>query len=99
MNPKSAGPVPLVEVRRGGRLECIHYGNIAVCDSQGNLIFSRGDAEQPAYLRSSAKPFQAMTVVQLGAADRWDIGDDEIAVMCSSHGAQSVHLEAVQSIL
>src|SRR5687767_6068951 len=98
MNTKTAGPVPLVEVRRGGRLECIHYGNIAVCDSQGNLVFSRGDTDQPAYLRSSAKPFQAMTVVQLGAAERWGLTDDELAVVCASHGAQPVHVQAVQSI-
>ncbi len=99
MNPKTAGPVSLVEVRRSGRLECVHYGSIAVCDAKGQLIFGRGDPEQPTYLRSSGKPFQATTVVKLGAAERWELAADELAVICASHGAQTIHVETVQSIL
>ncbi|HMP04378.1 MAG TPA: asparaginase [Gemmatales bacterium] len=93
------GHVPLVEVWRSGKLESIHYGSIAVCDTKGRLIFSRGDGQFPTYLRSSGKPFQAMTAVHLGAADRYQFTAAELAVMCASHGAQSLHLEAVASIL
>lgn len=96
---KPAGPVPLVEVRRSGRLECVHYGHVAVCDGKGQLVLARGDAYQPTYLRSSAKPLQATTVVQLGAALHWGLTDAEIAVICASHGAQPLHIQAVQSIL
>src|SRR5262249_18510329 len=79
--------------------ECVHYGCVAVCDIYGNLIYSRGDAELPTYLRSSAKPFQAVTVVQSGAAERWELTDAELAVCCASHGAQPLHLQVVGSIL
>lgn len=93
------GHVPLVEVWRGGKLESLHYGSLAVCDVKGQVLFSRGDAQLATYLRSSGKPFQAMTVVHLGAADRFRLSPAELAVMCASHGAQPLHLEAVGGIL
>jgi L-asparaginase II len=92
-------PVPLVEVRRGGRLECVHYGHLAVCDVKGQVVLARGNVEQPTYLRSSAKPFQAITGVQLGTAERWGLTDAELAVICASHGAQPLHVSTVESIL
>jgi L-asparaginase II len=97
MNP-SPHPEPLVEVRRGGRLECLHMGSVAVCDVAGKLIHSRGNPQQPIYLRSSAKFFQTLTVLRLGAADRWGFDAEEIALMCASHGAQPVHLRVVRSM-
>src|SRR5437899_1008997 len=91
--------VPLVEVIRAGRLECVHYGSVAVCDCEGRLLFSRGEPESPTYLRSSAKPFQAVTVVHSGAVERWQLTAEEIALCCASHGAQPFHLHVVESIL
>lgn len=91
--------VPLVEVWRSGCLESVHYGSVAVCDLKGQVLLSRGDPQQSTYLRSSAKPFQAMTVVHLGTADRFGFTPPELAVMCASHGAQPLHLDAVRSIL
>lgn len=99
MSSPEAGHVPLVEVVRGGRFECVHYGCIAVCDTHGTILDSRGDPELPTYLRSSAKPFQAVTAVQSGAADRWAFTEAELALCCASHGAQPLHLQAVNSIL
>ncbi len=98
MNEKTAAPVPLVEVWRSGRLEGLHYGSVCVCDAKGQTLYVRGDGKTPFYFRSSAKPFQAITAVRLGTADRWGFGADEIAMMCSSHGAQPVHLAAVRSM-
>jgi L-asparaginase II len=99
MSATSPGPVPLAEVWRGGRLECVHFGHIAVCDAAGQVVFSRGDPLQPTYLRSSAKPFQAVTALRLGTAERWGLTEEEIALMCASHGAQPVHLQTAESIL
>ncbi|MER3416754.1 MAG: L-asparaginase [Gemmataceae bacterium] len=92
-------PVPLVEVYRSGRLESVHYGHVAVCDTQGKVLFARGDPQQPSYWRSSAKLLQAVTVVHCGAAESLRLTDAELAVICASHGAQALHVEAVTSIL
>jgi len=48
---------PLFELRRAAIVESIHYGAIAAVDSHGKLIYSPGDPDTVAFLRSSAKPF------------------------------------------
>jgi L-asparaginase II len=99
MSEKTATPIPLVEVWRSGRLEGVHYGSVCVCDVKGQVLYVRGDAKVSFYLRSSAKPFQAIAGVKLGTVDRWGFADDEIAMMCASHGGQPVHVAAVSSML
>lgn len=89
----------LVEVWRGGRVESEHRGAIAVVDAAGNLIASLGDAQLTSYLRSSAKPFQLLPLIESGAADRFGLTDRELAVIAGSHAGEQRHLEAVQSIL
>ena len=58
--------LPLFETTRGGIVESIHYGSIAVVDANGKLISSYGDPQTVAFLRSSAKPFQALPFVERG---------------------------------
>jgi L-asparaginase II len=95
----AAGPPPLVEVRRGGQVECVHFGHVVVCDATGAILESFGNAEQATYFRSSAKPLQALAVVESGAADRFGFTSAELALICASHGAQPVHIAGVRSIL
>lgn len=90
---------PLVEEIRGGRVESIHYGAVAVVDSQGRLVAHAGDAEMVMYPRSSLKPLQLIALVESGGADHFGFDDRELAVMAASHSADAHHLEAVQSIL
>lgn len=99
MSEKTAAPVPLVEIWRSGRLEGKHFGSVCVCDAKGQVIYARGDAQQQFYYRSSAKPFQAVTAVRLGTAERWSFDGAAIAMMCASHGAQPIHLATVQAML
>lgn len=91
--------IPLVEVMRGGRVESEHRGAIAVVDAQGKLIAHAGDADLVSYLRSSAKPFQLLPLVESGAADRFGFTDTELAVIAGSHSGEPRHVAAVQSIL
>jgi L-asparaginase II len=51
---------PLFELTRGRIVESIHYGAIGVVDSHGRLLYSNGDTRTVTFLRSSAKPFQAL---------------------------------------
>ena len=89
----------LVEVTRGGRVESEHRGAIAVVDANGKLIAHAGDVELVSYLRSSAKPFQLLPLVESGAADRFGFTDAELAVIAGSHSGEPRHVAAVQSIL
>jgi L-asparaginase II len=89
----------LVEVWRGGCVESEHRGAIAVVDANGKSIAHIGDVNLTSYLRSSAKPFQLLPLVESGAADRFGFTDAELAVIAGSHSGELRHVAAVQSIL
>ena len=53
----------LVEVTRGNIVESKHHGSIAVTNSRGELLAYAGEPNFLTYIRSAAKPFQAMNVL------------------------------------
>jgi L-asparaginase II len=93
-----ANPI-LVEAKRGPNVESRHSGAIAISDMDGNLLLALGDVEHPTYPRSAVKAMQAIPLIESGAADAFGLDDDELAVACSSHSGDAVHLAAVRSLL
>lgn len=91
--------VPLAAVRRGAIVESVHRGRFVFCDPSGGVLDAAGDPDAYVYARSSAKPFQALTLVLSGAADAFGLSDEELAVACASHNAEEPHLAAVRSLL
>jgi len=94
-----AAVVPLAAVERGGRVESVHRGTVAVADRDGRLRYLAGDQTLALYLRSACKPLQALPLVEGGGVDKFGLTEAELAVICASHAAEPVHLEAVASIL
>jgi L-asparaginase II len=94
--PKAA---PLVEVWRGPIVESRHRGHVAAVDSDGRLVAHLGEPETVTYLRSSAKPFQAVPLVTSGAADRFRLTETELAIACGSHSGEDLHAETVAGML
>jgi len=90
---------PLVEVKRGSITESRHRGHIVVVDPEGNIIASLGAPENVTYLRSSAKPLQAIPLLTTGAAERFDFTDREVALACGSHNGEPIHTELAASML
>jgi L-asparaginase II/D-serine deaminase-like pyridoxal phosphate-dependent protein len=91
--------IPLVHVTRGPLVESLHSGDIAVADPTGRLIAWAGDPERLVFLRSTAKPIQALQVLRSGAADRFQFTDAEVALMCASHYGEDIHRETAAAIL
>lgn len=89
----------LVEVLRGGRVESIHRGSIAVVNSAGDSICQAGDPAFEISMRSCAKPLQAIPVIVSGAAERFKFTDQERALFCGSVSGQAFHVAAVRSVL
>lgn len=89
---------PLFEVTRGELVESVHYGSIAVVDSTGRLIASYGDPSTVAFLRSSAKPFQALPFVERGGVEYFGFTPRELSVSCASHEGSDLHVQTVQGI-
>jgi L-asparaginase II len=90
---------PLVEVRRGGITESRHRGHIVAIDPDGNIVAQLGVAETVTFLRSSAKPFQALPLLVSGAADAFGFTDREVALACASHNGEPIHTDLVASML
>jgi L-asparaginase II len=89
----------LAEVIRGGAVESIHQGVVAVVDTEGRVVAWAGDPERFAYFRSSAKPFQAIPVIESGAADAFGFTPAELALCCASHHAEPHHQREVATML
>ncbi len=89
---------PLFEVTRGTIVESVHYGSIAVVDSNGRLISSYGDPKAVAFLRSSAKPFQALPFVEGGGVEYFGFSPRELAIACASHKGSDMHVQTIQEI-
>jgi L-asparaginase II len=90
---------PLVEVTRGPIIESRHRGHVIAVDGEGRVIALLGTPETVMYLRSSAKPFQAIPLVASGAADRFGFTEKEIALACASHSGEPMHTETARSML
>jgi L-asparaginase II len=90
--------LPLFEVTRGNIVESVHYGSIAVVDSNGKLISSYGDPKMVAFLRSSAKPFQALPFVEHGGVETFGLTPRELSILCASHEGSDLHVQTVEGI-
>jgi L-asparaginase II len=68
-------------------------------DGEGRLVARLGEPETVTYLRSSAKPFQAVPLVTSGAADRFGLTEAELALACGSHSGEDLHAGVVAGLL
>jgi L-asparaginase II len=98
-NREIPAPEPLVEVRRGGITESRHRGHVIAAEPDGTIVAYLGAPETVTYLRSSAKPHQAIPLIVSGAADRFGFTEKEIALACASHSGEPIHTEVVASML
>jgi L-asparaginase II len=89
----------MIETRRGGTPECLHFGALAVADAQGRLIAHVGDAQRVCFTRSTLKPMQALPFMQAGGARRFGLSTAQLALLCASHNGEAMHVEQVQGIL
>src|ERR1051325_1226918 len=90
---------PLVEVTRGAITESRHRGHVVAVDPDGRIIAHLGAPETVTFLRSSAKPHQAIPLIKTGAADRFGFTEQEIALACASHSGEPIHTELAASML
>ena len=88
----------LVVLERGGLLEIQHRGAFAAV-RDGRVLASKGRVEDPRFLRSTAKYFQALAALDCGIATHYGLGPEELALLCASHGGEARHVAAAQSLL
>ena len=89
----------LVEVLRGNLVESRHAGAVAVLDADGGVLAALGDIDRPVFARSAIKLLQALPLVESGAADRFALTDEELALACASHGGEPGHTRTAAAML
>lgn len=88
-----------MEVVRGAVVESRHRVHVAVTDARGALRAWTGDPDLFTFVRSAAKPFQALPLLDDGVAARFALTPEELALCCGSHSGTPAHVAAAQSIL
>jgi L-asparaginase II len=89
----------LVDAWRGDHVESFHRGAFAVLDAQGRVLAAAGDIDRPVFPRSAIKLLQALPLVESGAADRFGLVAEELALACASHGGEAAHTRSAASVL
>jgi L-asparaginase II len=93
------GYVPVALVLRNGQVESVHYGAAAVAAPDGRLLAQVGSAHEATFLRSAAKPFQALPLLASPGVERFALDAADIALLCASHSALPAHTERAASLL
>ena len=86
-------------VFRGSTIESFHRGAFAVVDAHKHLVLHSGDVDAPVFPRSAIKAFQCLPLIESGAANHFNLSDEEIALCCSSHNGETEHVRVARSIL
>jgi L-asparaginase II len=84
----------IVDVIRGETVECRHRVH-AVAVRGGEIVDSAGDPQLVTFLRSSAKPIQALPLARAYE----DLPLDELAIACASHLALPEQVAAAERLL
>lgn len=87
---------PIYLLSRGGHPESQHFGSMAIVDVSGKCIASLGNPERNIFPRSSAKPFQAMPLLEAGGIQHFGLNDIDLALICASHSGTDQHVEAIR---
>lgn len=91
--------VPMVEIWRGALLDSMHPGHAVICDDTGQIVQSWGDPEALIYPRSSCKMIQALPLITSGAADKYGLSSEHLALACASHNGAAIHTTRVRAWL
>jgi len=88
-----------VETTRGAVVELESRVNAVVVDRGGRVAEAFGAIDRRLPLRSTAKPLQALALVESGAADALAVSAIELTLASASHNGEDGHVAAVEGWL
>ncbi|MEO6117186.1 MAG: asparaginase, partial [Pseudolysinimonas sp.] len=89
----------IVQTTRGSVVELESRVNAVIMDGSGTTVEAFGTIDQRLPLRSTAKPLQALALVESGAADALGVTATEFTLASASHNGEDAHVAAVESWL
>jgi len=84
---------------RGEVVETEHAVSVAVARPDGAVVAWAGDPRRVTPIRSTAKPFQALALFVSGAAERFAVSSEELALACASHQGTPRHTALAAGLL
>jgi L-asparaginase II len=90
---------PLIELTRGGTLENLHFGAVAVMNTQGQLTAQAGDPFWTTFTRSTLKALQALPFMEAGGPQHFGFSQAQVALLCASHNGEDMHVQQVDDML
>ncbi|MEL7544424.1 MAG: asparaginase, partial [Pseudomonadota bacterium] len=84
---------------RGGVVESYHRGVLAIAGPDGDILLSVGDVSRGIFPRSAIKIFQAIPLIESGAADAFCFDQRCLALACASHGGETRHAALAAEML
>src|SRR6476620_6580498 len=91
--------IPLIELTRGGTLECQHLGSVAVVNTRGQLVAHAGNPHWLSFTRSTLKALQALPFMQAGGHRQFGFSTRQLATLCASHNGEDMHVAEAQGML
>ena len=92
-------PRSLIETTRGGTPECLHFGAVAVTDTQGRVLAHAGDPHWLTFTRSTLKALQALPFLQADGPQALGFSRENLALLCASHSGEPMHVAQVEDML
>ena len=94
-NIKNPEPELLLKITRGNNIETLHNGWICVLDKNKKVIYKKGNINDYIFLRSAAKPIQAIPLID----NNIKVSQKELAVICASHSGSERHIGILKALL
>ncbi len=79
--------------------ESWHFGAVAAATPEGRIVARVGDPGTATFLRSAAKPFQALPLVLAGGEERFGLTAADLALICASHSGTPAHVRRAGDLL
>jgi L-asparaginase II len=67
-------------------------------DGTGRIVRLVGDPDRVVTLRSTVKPFGLVSLIEAGGIEAFDLTDEELALMASSHSGEDLHVRTLQGL-
>lgn len=79
-------------------MESQHRGHIVEVDQAGTVHRLLGDPDHVVWLRSTAKPFALVALIEAGGVEAFDLATEDLALMASSHSGEDVHVRTLAAL-
>lgn len=89
----------IVEEYRNGYLENTHQGIVCIINDQKEVIYEKGDSEQHVFYRSAMKPIQAIPFFTTKIDEKYNLTQEEIALLTASQRGEIYHQKALASLI